>query len=424
MVRAGRVDTRSRGWLPGSVPSGTLGRPPLRRALYVSAVVFALGFTVARSLQNARAKGHFGSQDLITAHVAGRVLAEGHNPYDPSVYRPTFRAVRDGFGRPDRPVERALHYPPTAALPVWLLAQSPPRAAVAVALALSVTAWLTLVGVLTMQLPRLRQLLDGGAAWAGVLLIANAFARQNLLLGQPSLVVLAAAWGGTWLVQRGQPFLGGTWLAVATLKPTFVALVLLGPVWTRNARALAGMAWASVVLCLPALVVEPNPWTLLADWKEVVDHYQTLALNAPGHPTGVGLASALVALGVPMPGGTSLALAAVGLAVGTIVIGPFARTAPMFFAAAGLAWAVLCVPAHDYDLVAILPLTAVAFCVPRGPWRTGLAVAASLCIFLPSSLAGLLGPAQAWVRELGIVGLLGACWPHPTPAEGPDARVP
>lgn len=177
------------------------------------------------------------------------LILEGRDPYSQEV---TVEIQKAMYGRPAREDEDqvAFAYPLHVSLlilPFSLLSYPMAQAFWFSTLVLAMLAALVLVLRTLDWVPSPLQLI-GLALWS-VFFYPTA---RSLLLGQLSIVVLALLALSLWAMRQGRPFLAGCSLALSTVKPQMVFLVvpflLLTSLKSRNYRTLAGFALLVAVL--------------------------------------------------------------------------------------------------------------------------------------------------------------------------------
>ncbi|HTM24988.1 MAG TPA: glycosyltransferase family 87 protein [Vicinamibacterales bacterium] len=201
-----------------------------------------LGVTIAAlSLALVIANIRWPLDDFIEYWSAGRLNAAGSNPYDPAL----MLREQTHIGWPD-PKPIMMYNPP------WTLALAMPMGAAEFGFARSI--WLPLQLLFTLWSVSQLWILYGGAregrtrAWfLGLLWSPTVLA---LRFGQLGPVILLGLVGFLGCVVQRRDFAAGTFLALTTVKPQFVALVWLPVVlWAvadRRWKVLAGAAAAVI----------------------------------------------------------------------------------------------------------------------------------------------------------------------------------
>lgn len=319
-------------------------------------------------------------------YSAGRAWIAGENPYDPAVYRKACSryagiSVNGGVAYPP-------HFAPLAML-FGALDLEMARSAFLV-LNLTLIGSLALVSVkMVVHAERRRLASDSPTTWwlLPALVIGNPFTQHLLWLGQLAIwasALLAWAWH---LSMRRRELLAGVLLALATMKPNLAALPVLWLLLERRWSTLGSAAVVAVLLSLPVWL-DVGPVEATRQWMAGVAAYQggssgsVWGANDFGHHHVVGLPSALVSIGVPMPGpGVLLGIVAI------LTLGLWcARRRVLADDVLGI---LLClelglVYAHDSELFYLAPVAAAVWL--HVAHRPGARLAAALCatiLFIP-----------------------------------------
>jgi len=318
--------------------------------------------------------------DFRYTHAAGMAWRSGLDPYRLDQYR---RASV-------LPLEGGYAYAPTAA-PLAVALSLPPRTTgVRLLWTLNVLAALL---VTTFLAHSMRASLDLPTEWETARLLGglvvvfmtfSAFSLANLQTGQTSLLALAFLCAAWWSSEAARPVSCGLCAALATFKPSlgmFVYLVLLPRMRKRGLAAfvLAALALASLPL------LRRGPIELIRAWLTSMRQYSQVFQNRPECPWSFGVKSQLASRGygyefVPLIGVAGFAW--------TVLRRRSIRPLEMF--ALCLAWPVLFIQGHHYDLVVLFPLFCAVLIACR---RSILALAAaSAVIALVTDETGMLPP--------------------------------
>ena len=213
----------------------------------------------------------YGAYQTFTSQVPGgndfyprwrgtrALFLDGQDPYSAEV---TLQIQMDMYGRPARDEEDqvAFAYPLYVAFLVLPFALLPyPLAQASWLSALVLAALGTLIVILrTLDWNPRPVVLIGLALWS-VLFYPTA---RSIILGQISIVVLAAVALALWALERGHDALAGCLLALATVKPQMIFLIvpfLLLVSLRRGAyRTVAAFLFAMAVLALLSFIVLPT----------------------------------------------------------------------------------------------------------------------------------------------------------------------
>jgi hypothetical protein len=333
--------------------------------------------------------------DMQFLFVAGRSWLAGKSPY----VLGDFVRQADSLAGVNPFVHLGFAYPPTAAPLCLLLGSLPLRAAnvLIVALDLLATATAALfsyrIVAAGVNSPTAREALR----WAVfALVIGNPFATHIMAQGQTTMIATAAllvAWYYSQVEDR--PLAAGVFFALATLKPqlALLALLWLAPQIVSQRRWRLAASFAVTGLLLAAVpIVLTGPVTVAEQWFTSLHDYEQGPIQSAGFQNVFGIQSTLVAIGLPAP---KLTLLAVALTAALWVVRKGATQDDVI--ALLLSFACLFIYAHDYDLAALAPLYAVLW--KRGMGSNGAAAGAA-CAY------GLLFGPQRFVRPLHIELLL------------------
>ena len=204
-----------------------------------------------------------GANDFYVPWRASQALVrEGLNPYSPEVTR----QIQIGmFGRERAPGEHsfAFAYPLYTALLLAPLIWLPYDAAQAVWYALLLPLLLVtgMVALRNLHISPSRPALLGIAVW----MIFFYPAARSLILGQLALVVCASVVLAWWCVRQSMDTLAGVLLALTTIKPQMVFLILPVALWwawqQRRRRLLVGFGLTFGALVVGSLLMQPS-WPL------------------------------------------------------------------------------------------------------------------------------------------------------------------
>jgi len=186
-------------------------------------------------------------------------------------------------------------------------------------------------------------------AWLLAIVLGIPFTLHVLYMGQTSLLAVAASTAAVYFVRRDQPLVTGFLLYLASVKPQVSLLLILWFAFRREWRSLAVAALVGF-LSVAYFVFTKGPVALVTDWLAGVEHYSSVVFNQIGFRHTFGLAAFLHALGLRIPGISALAFACFGL-----LWWQRRRVTDLEFHALLLVLSVLFLPAHDYDLVVLLP---------------------------------------------------------------------
>lgn len=288
-------------------------RARLGTALGPAALVAAAGALLAFGVAGIGRSGSPWQSDLDWFWTAGRLWAEGQNPYGPEALAAEMQRLGRQTGG------AALPYPPQFAPFCLLLAALPLAGArwlmVGLNLAcLGALAWLSVR--LATAPPAAPAAVSPATRWLlPALVLGSPFAAHLLWIGQVTPLAVALVVGGWVLVRQGRELLGGAILGLATFKPHFALLPLLWLLLERRVRVLAAAAGASAACALPGLGLR-DPLGVVGAWLRAVPAYQADPANRLGGEFTVGIPSGLAALGLPPPPLWTLPLLGALLTVG------------------------------------------------------------------------------------------------------------
>lgn len=229
-------------------------------------VLGVLGWRVNR-LRVQAAAGQFDTDDFVEYWAAGRVFAQGGNPYDAGALLPLER--RAGWAKPNALM---MWNPP------WVLALVTPFALLPYWLGHELWFWVHLI-VLVATADWIWRTRGGAASrrWIGWLVPLLFFpAFLALTLGQISPLLLAGLAGFVWSVQRRRYLLAGSFASLIAIKPQVLYLFwifLLLWVWQeRRWQILAGGAIAFLISSVLVSLINPA----------VYAHYWTAVTTSSG----------------------------------------------------------------------------------------------------------------------------------------------
>lgn len=205
-------------------------------------------------------------RDFVEYWAAGRLLAEGHDPYDLDAVA---RLEREA-GRDEPPI---LYWAPPYALPFVLpLAPLPVRTAHLLWLAAQLAALVLAADLLW----RAYGGGDGARLAAHALTVTFLPSAFALLAGQISPTVLLGLAGFLYFLRRGRDFAAGASCALLAIKPHLVYLfwpaLLIWAAHQRRWRVLLGGAAAGLALTAVAMALRPEVW---------LDYWATLTTRPP-----------------------------------------------------------------------------------------------------------------------------------------------
>jgi hypothetical protein len=249
------------------------------------------------------------------------------------------------------------------------------------------------------------------------LVLGNPFMQHQLWLGQMTIwacVFLTWAW---YFAVRKREIVAGALLALATMKPNLAPLPLLWLVLERRWKTLVSASVFGVLLSLPVWA-DLGPIGATRQWMHALSTYSPAVTSASGpganelgHPHVIGLPSALVSVGIPMPGqGVLLGVATVftiGLWLGRRRI--VADDVFGLLVALELGF----VFAHDAELLYLVPTAAAVWLHVAHRSRARLAAAlCTLVLFVPQRfLRGIDSPLlQHWRTAIVLIAIASLIW--------------
>ena len=169
-------------------------------------------------------------------------------------------------------------------------------------------------------------------------------------MSQTSLICLAFLCLAWWSSEAHRPVLCGVFTALASFKPSLGVFVYIALLLRRDWR----MMVALIVTCL-ALAARPlwdqGPVALVGSWLSMIRLYGQYPENQPSWPQFFGLKKLLFDLGMGYRFVPLLGVVGFGWSLWRL---RFIRPLEMF--ALCLAWPVLFIQAHNYDVVVLHPL--------------------------------------------------------------------
>ena len=353
--------------------------------------------------------------------VAGAMWLRGANPYSATAFEAAARAM----GAPSVGAA-GFAYPPTAAPLAMLLGAMSFRAgAVAIGL-LNVLAAMAVVTLVLRLLPAASARRVDVQAFVVVAVFASPFVQHVFWMGQTTLLALAALLGGWYAgVSRGRTLLGGTLLALSTLKPQLVVFSLAWLLVERRWLLSVATAAAASVMALPSGLASHGPVSVGLDWVHALTRYAGGPVQTASFQHVFGVRSLLVLSGLAPASSVAAATLIVLLAVVSLALLWGANGASGANAANGtselgvpaltLALSVLLVYAHDYDLAVLSPLFVFAWVeAEHRPAAATFVVFAMAALFVPQRLLrGIEGVAsRPWIlhwREVVGLAMVALC---------------
>jgi hypothetical protein len=323
-----------------------------------------------------------GFSDTIYYCAAGRALLAGQNPYDP----PTLRAHAEG--KLDGTIAR-FYYPPQVAPLFMLLGLFPFGAARMVlgAFNIAATAGLCILALRALRQPR--PTLGSCDARAPVpwllpaIIVGDPWLVDSVWGGSVVPLVALCLMGGWRLAERSRSVLGGALLGLATMKPQFALLPLVWMACERQWKVLAGSVAAALV-CMAYPLVLLGPGALFGGWFGTIRLHHEEWCNQLGWPHVMGASNLLFAFGVTTP---DLKVVTVLLTVALWSVRRWFRREDILGILAAMSVTLLV--AHDYDIVALVPLLAAYWGHLGGrPKEAAIALALATVLFIPPQLAG------------------------------------
>ena len=301
--------------------------------------------------------------DFRYFYSAGLAWRSGLNPYDLEQYQRAFDAEYQGF--PEWALECTFAYAPTAAAILLPFAALPPHPAKLAMRAINAASAVALAAFL---FAAARRRVEGPGAsapqrllpWAvAALTLASPATANNAIMGQTTLLtvaLLALAW---WARGSGRPALCGALAAVASFKPSVGVFVFAVLLLEHDWRTVTALVVTSLLMAAVPLW-QQGPVDLAGSWLEAMRLYRGVPAAQPEFFASFGAASLLEGAGLPHSFTPLIAL------------GGFAwtywrrqRLEPPELFSLCLAWPVLFIMGHGYDIVALLPLLASALLAAR-----------------------------------------------------------
>jgi Glycosyltransferase family 87 len=384
-----------------ALPHRVLTSPRWGYTLLAVACISLVAFGIAGVGREAGFSGNNGDMQFL--YVAGRCWMLRANPYDIQTLHRIERTIPQiDLGR----VDVGFAYPPQTAPLCLLLSMLPFEGARVLMTLLNLVcmvaiAWLC-IALIEMDArgpmdPSLR-------LFVPTLVVGNPFTQHVLYMGQTSLLATACLLGGFYVAQRTRGvMLAGLLLGLSTIKPQIVILPITWFLLTRYGRGIPAFVAAVLVLSAWPLAVSGPIGTGL-DWLQSVRHYEQGAVQVAGFRHVFSLPSLIASAGFAPPTLWPLAVA--------VLLGLLWRRARYSVVeATGILVGVsfLFIYAHDYDLVALVPLLIAAWTRAREDDRRALLVSAALiALCVPQRLLRFLevGPLLHW-RELVVLSLVG-----------------
>jgi hypothetical protein len=311
--------------------------------------------------------------DYIGTRHAGEMWLHGKNPYQ-------------GW-KGDGVIHWVYPYLPTAApVALWVALPTEKQGAQIVwALNLLADAVVTLflIQVLRRELDpvRERSTLIVLSLAVVVILSVSQGVTYNFQASQTSLFALAAICVAWEFSLRNRPATSGFWAAVASFKPTISGLVFLC-LLRRNVRRFLPAVLISALVLAAVPLWQIGPIRLATDWLRIVSMYSSFEGNRPDFPWAFGVGSVLYRMHLPTSRALILGLLCMGWAIFR-----FKDLKPNEQFALAVAWPVLFLLGHYYDMVALFPLyLSVILAVRKQPM---LAVVATFLMFAANDETGI-----------------------------------
>jgi hypothetical protein len=287
--------------------------------------------------------------DIRFIYVAGQTWLHGLNAYDPEIAS----RISGNFGIA---VERYdFAYPPQIAPFSLFLALFPLIIARWVMLVLNLGAIALLCRLCTHWVANPEtaplKLQTPGYRWTiPALVVGNPFTLHIVWMGQTTLIALAAVMGAWYCMRRDRLWMAGIFIAIATIKPQLSILIVLWFILERRWRILGIAAIAGLIFCLVPMVIS-GPIEVWGEWFGGIANYKSQPYNSLGFRHMFGIQNVLAIIGLPAPNLLPLAM---GLTVALWWYRHKFIIDDLFGVLLGLA--LLFGFAHDYDLVALIPL--------------------------------------------------------------------
>ncbi|MFP4006592.1 MAG: glycosyltransferase family 87 protein [Spirulinaceae cyanobacterium] len=288
--------------------------------------------------------------DMKFMYVAGQTWLQGLNAYDPQIASPisensiAIAAERYDFAYPPQiaPLSLFLGLFPLA-VARWLMVGLN-------LIAVSALAYLCVRWVAHPETANLGLKTSGYRWFIPALVIGNPFTAHIFWMGQSSLIALAAIMGGWYLMRRDRPILAGILITISTIKPQLSLLIVVWLLLNRRWRVLGSAAITGLIFCAVPMFIS-GPIQVWFNWFDAIAIYKSQPFNRLGFHHMFGLQNVLAILELPAP---NLLPLAIGLTlaiwwyrrkfISDDLLGILITTALLF----GFA--------HDYDLVALVPL--------------------------------------------------------------------
>lgn len=255
-------------------------RSSARRRLAAVAGLVVVSAVCIVGMYRFLASRYNGGNDFFSRYVAWRALIfEGRNPYSDAVTQSIQMAMNGRLALPGED-ENGLIYPLYAVVVQWPFVLLPwpwARSVLGTVSLLFVVAGLVITVKLLNWSPSL-PLLAATAAWA-VLFYPEA---RGLILGQIVVTQYMLAVLALWLLRKKRDTLAGVCLALTTVRPTAVLLLvpflLVYSLHRRRPRLVVATLSTLLLLCLASFLVLPS-W--FSDWLYRIVRYWSYATGYP-----------------------------------------------------------------------------------------------------------------------------------------------
>ncbi|MEK7795370.1 MAG: glycosyltransferase family 87 protein [Candidatus Hydrogenedentota bacterium] len=331
-----------------AIPTETLTR--IGTVLGVALVILALVFMLAFGPLGVGRSGPI-NFDGFYWYAAGVCWLEGTNPY---VLENLIGAMGEQKPLKNFPVYH-FFYPPQIAPLSMAVAVLPYGVAKWVSVALN-SAMALVLGCLLAWVARQQSRAHAplgrnfSTALAATLGIGAPFCAHIIWMGQTSLIACVSITTSYLLYRNGSKVVAGGLLGLASFKPQLAFLAGLWMLLEREWRLLAVAALTSLAMCAWPMVTDGIIGAPRA-WMAAVQHHDQVLPNQLGWKHIVGLRNFLFVAGLPAPNLVPLGvLAALLVWWKRHTFTAFERFAVI------MAATIVFTNAHDYDLIAILPL--------------------------------------------------------------------
>lgn len=313
-----------------------------------------------------------GGQDFEYMHVAGRLWLNGESPYDTEAFQRLFPYAASAFA-----------YPPVVAPLCMLLAIFPFK--------FSYFIWTTVNFISLLVIVRCSVLLAAPSAkhasrvFAVTLFLAllSPFSSHVLWMGQTSLLAMALVTALMVAGKNGREWLSGGLCALAMMKPQ---LSLLPVLWVMVTYRPGWHFYLSGALASALLIAHPvfvSGSDLIREYLISMEAYRSAEPQAAGWRHMLGLGSLGAALGVELPSLLPLGLILVVFA--WMRRSRFSNDAEILSLLTIVA--LLFLFAHNYDLVALIPLVPAVYLRGLADKRVAwFGLASLLILYFPQRL--------------------------------------